>query len=696
MTGGARRLCSALAATAMALGLAGAAAPATAGASLYQPQLLNLHVTGENTWHADNDFQLRWNRPTWSGFEFPVTAIHYEIDDGAGNPVVAAVRIPIDASVNVVDHVRVPSHPGAYTLEAWLEGSFGGSGDPQSATLRFDDTRPAAAQPLAPTGWIGADSAPILHLAHPAGPLPVSGIRGYAVSIGPDAGGTPCAGSDRCSEAETDLRGGIGTDAISLAGLPEGVNYLRTYAVSGSGMRSATAGSAVLRVDATRPEVELRDVPHGWANGPVSLSAHAVDRLSGMEASTPAGPYTAIAIDGRVPKSAGGDTVSTVISGEGRHRIAAFARDAAGNVSGEGGSSTPSLAVVEIDEDPPLVAFSRSQDPADPERIEATVTDPLSGPDRLRGSIAVRPAGTRRQFAALPTAVSEGRLTARWDSDPLAAGNYEFRATGYDLAGNSTAADRRSTGARMVLPNPLKRVTTIEAGFGGRRLVWHRCVRVDGGRRCRRQVIESFGQRPAARTAPYGRSLPFSGRLTSKSGAPLGGLPVQVIESFDAGATLVQRTTTVQTAADGIFLARLSPGPDRQVEAVFAGNRILTRALAPQRPRLAVLSGVRMHASAATALVGGAPVVFSGRLQSGGAPIPSEGMPVEFQYRLPGTEWTGFHTVKTDAQGRFHYAYAFSDDDSRGARFEFRTYVPAQEGWPYEPAGSRPVFVSGR
>jgi hypothetical protein len=696
MTRGTRSLCSALAAAAMTLGLAGAFAPATAGAALHQPQLLNLHVADENVWHADNDFQLRWSRPTWSGSEFPVTAVHYKIDDGAGSPVAADVRIAIDESVHVIEHVHVPPHPGAYTIEAWLEGSAGAGGDPQSATLRFDDTRPGGAQPLAPSGWIGADSAPILHLQHPAGPLPAAGIRGYAISIGPDAAGTPCAGPDRCSEAETDLRGGIDGDTISLTGLPEGTSHLRTFAVSGSGMRSTAVGSAIVRVDATPPEVELRGVPHSWVNGPVLLSAQATDHLSGMAASGPAGPYTAIAIDGRAPKSADGATASTVIGGEGRHRIAAFARDAAGNVSGEDGGSTPSLGVVEIDEDPPLVAFGRSQDPADPERIEATIADPLSGPDRLRGSIAIRPAGTRQRFTALPTAVTGGRLTARWDSDSFAAGDYEFRATGYDLAGNSATADRRSTGARMVLPNPLKRTTTIEAGFGGRRLVWHRCVQVATGRRCRREVIQSFGRRPQVRTAPYGHGIAFAGRLTSKSGAPLGDMPVQVIETFDAGAGPEQRTTAAQTGADGVFFTRLPPGPGRQVEAVFAGNRVLTRAVAAQRPRLRVLAGVRMHASAATATVGGAPVVFGGRLQSSGASIPSEGMPVELQYRLPGAEWTGFHTVKTDAHGRFRYPYAFSDDDSRGARFEFRAYVSAQEGWPYEPAGSRPIFVTGR
>jgi len=52
--------------------------------------------------------------------------------------------------------------------------------------------------------------------------------------------------------------------------------------------------------------------------------------------------------------------------------------------------------------------------------------------------------------------------------------------------------------------------------------------------------------------------------------------------------------------------------------------------------------------------------------------------------------------VEADARGRFRYAYRFSDDDSRGVRFQFRAYVNGREGWPYEPAYSRPIAVLGR
>jgi hypothetical protein len=51
--------------------------------------------------------------------------------------------------------------------------------------------------------------------------------------------------------------------------------------------------------------------------------------------------------------------------------------------------------------------------------------------------------------------------------------------------------------------------------------------------------------------------------------------------------------------------------------------------------------------------------------------------------------------VQTNRLGRFRYAYRFSDDDSRGVRFRFRAFVPAQRDWPYEPSATRPVAVRG-
>jgi hypothetical protein len=402
----------------------------------------------------------------------------------------------------------------------------------------------------------------------------------------------------------------------------------------------------------------------------VALAAMAADTLSGMAAEGPGGPFTAIAVDGAVPTAGLGGSATAIVSGNGSHHIAFYARDAAGNVD----DGSPRIAWVRIDESPPVVSFPRSQDPFEPERIEATVSDPLSGVDPARGAIAVRPARSRLRFERLPTSFAAGRLVAHWDSDAFAPGSYEFQATAYDAAGNGASTERRGNGAGMVLANPLKTTTMIEAGLGGPGGAW---------------------RRRASRTVAYGLGVPYGGRLTSISGSPLAGLPVEVIETFAAAAKPAQRRIVVRTAVDGSFATRLGPGPSRRVEVAFAGSRTLSRSRVGGT-LLGVLSGIHMHASAASARIGGAPVVFSGHLQDLGAPIPADGRPVELQFRLPQGEWSEFRTVRSDARGRFRYAYSFSDDDSRGVRFQFRAFVPAQDGWPYEPAASQPVFVTGR
>jgi hypothetical protein len=651
---------------------------------------------GQESWHADNDFRLDWDRPPVADDGFAVTAVDYRVRDADGTAVVPETHLPWETTQ--IDNIHLPRSapaaspaPGVYTADVWLEGPGGARGPRTSATLRFDDARPGSAQPQAGSAWVAGNTSALVRLEHPAGPVPLSGIRGYAISVDRGAGGAPCAGRDRCSPAETDLRSGVDGDTISLGILAEGVNVVRAVAVSGSGMRSAETRSAIVRVDATKPEVTPQGIPPGWSDGPVRVSALARDSMSGMAVGGPSGAFTAIAIDGGVPRVAEGESVTASVSGEGTHAVAFYARDAAGN----SGESSATVAAVRIDASPPRVAFANRQDPSEPERVEAVVSDPLSGPDPARGSIAVRPAGSRQPFETLPTTATAARLVARWDSDAFAPGSYEFRAGGYDTAGNLTVTDRRANGTRMVLANPLKAPTEIEAGFGSRRAVSRRCGHGEGHGHCRHGASESFESHAGARAVPYGQAIPFAGRLSLASGARIGGLPVQIVETFGAGSDLSRRTSVVQTAPDGTFVARLAPGPSREVEAVFAGSRVLGRCNG-QVERLEVLGGIRLHASATMARVGGAPVVFSGRVGDLGAPIPVGGRPVELQFRLAGGAWSEFRTVRTDVRGRFRYPYAFSDDDSRGARFQFRAFVPGEEDWPYEPVGSRPVFVTGR
>ncbi|MFT3864082.1 MAG: carboxypeptidase regulatory-like domain-containing protein [Solirubrobacterales bacterium] len=659
--------------------------PAAGGSDGYA--LTGLHEVGGGIWRSENRFVVRWDaNPAVSS-----SIVHYAVR-GPNHEVLAGATEGEDPERWDGATVSVPSTPGTYLFEAWNveEGRHDQrSGPAVSVPLHFDDARPGAVSIAAPA-WVAAGASIPIRLSHPAAPLPVSGIHGYAVEIDGAVDGAPCAHAERCATAEVDLPGGIEDDSIALAAPPEGISYLHAVAVSGSGV-SSPGSTLAIGVDGTAPQVRLEGAPADWADGPVRLTAVATDPLSGMAADGAGGPVTAIGVDGAAPLLTPGAASSTTVTGQGTHRIAYWGRDAVGN-AGDGSSpfAQPSTATIRIDETDPSVRFA-APDPSDPERLEALVADPLSGPDPGRGSIALRPAGGSGRFQPLPTDAGRGRLIARWDSDDYPRGAYEFRATGFDAAGNSAtnpAADP------LVLRNPVKRVARLAFGFGGEALVYQRCSRAHGARRCHRTVVRSFARRPTTRSIPCCHGAAVGGRLLDAAGAPLAGQTVDVVETFAGGARRRSRTTVVTTDGDGYFRARLAPGPSRRVTAEFPGTRRLTRA-AGGSLRLRVRAAVRMKVSTAKVRVGGAPVVFSGRIVHPEARIPVRGLPVELEFRLPGIPWTEFRTVQSDANGRFAYPYSFSDDDSAGVRFLFRAFVPATGGWPFAPATSRPLAVTG-
>jgi hypothetical protein len=653
--------------------------------------LTGLRVYGGNVWHADNEFFVEWDPNPPTTFR---SMVKYGVR-GAWGQILPRFENETVQNPQSAVLVSVPPTPGIYRLEAWdyLPDALPPDGPRVWVPLYFDDARPPAVSVSAPA-WVAAGSSVPIHIAPPTRSLPVSGIQGYALSIDASPGASPCAGADRCAPGEIDLRGGIDDDATSLPAPPEGISYLHAVAVSGSGMDSASPATVRLGVDGTPPRVRLEGAPAGWSAGPVKVTALASDPLSGMAAAGPGGPETAIAVDGGPPQLSPGAVASATVAGEGTHRVAYWARDAVGN-AGDGSLpfAHPATTAVRIDETDPSVRFA-ARDPEDPERIEAKVADRLSGPAGDRGEIELRPAGGSGRFEPLPTAVEHGRLVARWSSDDYPRGNYEFRVVGYDAAGNSAASTLGPDGAPLVLHNPVKRVARLAFGFGAGKLVFQRCTRADGARRCHRTVIRSFGQRPASRALPCCHGALVGGRLVDAEGKPLPGQAIDVVETFARGARPRTRATRVTTDARGAFRAWLAPGPSRRVSAEFAGTHRLTRASG--RPlRLRVRAGVRLRVSTTRVRVGGAPVVFRGRVVHPEARIPPTGLPVELEFRLPGMAWSEFRTLQTDSAGRFAYPYSFSDDDSAGVRFQFRAFVPATGNWAFAPATSRPVAVTG-
>jgi hypothetical protein len=677
-----------LAAMIAALLLATALAP-LAGAS-DGTNLTGLRVYGGNVWHATNEFWVEWdpNPPT----SFP-SVVKYGVRDWSGRIMAGFPEVTVENPVDVAQ-VHVPLTPGVYLFEAWdnhpLEFATP-NGPVVQVPLLFDNARPPAASVTAPA-WVAAESSVPVHVAPPTGALPISGIQGYAVSIDAAPNASPCSHVDRCEPAEINLP--AGGDSVTLPAQREGVSYVHAVAVSGSGMASASLATQPIGIDGTPPRMRLEGAPAGWADGPVKVTALATDPLSGMVAAGPGGPETAIEVDGGRPAHVAGPEASATVAGEGTHRVTYWGRDAVGN-AGDGSLplAQPLTTTVRIDETDPSVRFA-ARDPGDPERIEATVADRLSGPAAAGGEIELRPVGGTGRFQPLPTATQGGRLVARWDSDDYPRGDYEFRAVGYDAAGNTAASTLGDDGAPLVLRNPVKRVARLAFGFGAGKLVFQRCSRKGGARRCHRAVVRPFAKRPASRALSCCHGALVGGRLVGDDGEPLAGQSVDVVEAFARGARPRTRTTAVTTDAHGAFRAWLAPGPSRRVSAEFAGTRRLTRA-SGRRLRLRIRAGVRLRVSTTRVRVGGAPVVFHGRIVHPEARIPPTGLPVELEFRLPGMAWAEFRTLQTDSAGRFSYPYSFSDDDSAGVRFLFRAFVPATGNWAFAPATSRPLGVTG-
>ncbi len=669
----------------------------SAAAAPLPPEGLRV-VGGEEAWHPSNGFNIWWKNPVQPGAP-PIVAVHYRVRNPSGSIAIDERRIAWAAEN--IGYLRVPDYPGAYTFEVWLEDMTGSQGPAATTKLRFDNARPPEVAPLPRQGWIGRTEQPyMLRLGPLSGPAPVSGVRGYAISIDQSPSGDPCQLSDSCSEDETDLRGGIADNSLAIPELPEGIDYVHAVAVSGAGLKSATVGSTLLRVDKTDPVTHLDGVPNGWTNQSVALLASASDSLSGMAVTAGGdGPFTAISIDGGAPAVASGNSVRATVIASGAHTVAYYARDAAGNVN-DGGSVNgranhpPYTATVRIDRDPPQLAFLNAESPAAPETIAARVSDPLSGPAGAGGEIGIRRAGSDDRFEPLPTVGGEV-LRAHWSSDDYPAGRYEFRAIAYDTAGNRAATTKRANGSDMVLSNPLKVPTAVTLGFAGTTLALHHCSGRSAARRCRSQPVTEFERRPQALTVPYGAGATISGRLVAGARAPLGQAEISIVESFDPGAPEAERVTKAQTNPDGSFTATLAPGPSREVKVVFAGSKQLARS-ASESARLDVLGRVRLRVSAPVARIGGRPVVFRGRVLQDRGLVPLKRRAVQLQFRIAGSPWSEFRTVQSDPQGHFRYAYRFSDDDSRGVRFQFRAFVEAQDGWPFAPAGSPPVAVLGR
>jgi hypothetical protein len=309
---------------------------------------------------------------------------------------------------------------------------------------------------------------------------------------------------------------------------------------------------------------------------------------------------------------------------------------------------------VYVDNAEPHAAFDVQRQVDDPELITAKVADAHSGV--AAAQIYYRAVGAE-SWQPVETRLGEGRARGRVNSSSGPPGEYEFKLTARDVAGNQFETTLREDGAPMRLNFPLR--SPVE----------HRTSLGPGG---------SSGQ-----VVPYGTSSEVHGRLLDAHGSPLAGQRIVVVDRFDNGALFPRAERPVVTDDQGRFATPEPAGPTRSIEAEFAGTNTYLPA-EDAVGKFAVKGGASFRISA-DEIREGSPITFAGKVRHRGARIPAGGKLVEVQYRLKtGRQRTLKEPFRTEPDGSYRLSYRFSKALTADALFHFRVKLRNEGNWPFK------------
>ena len=630
----------------------------------------DLTVVGGQDWRRDNGFTLRFDGAVDQGSGgSPIVGASVRLSGPGGY---SQTRYYPATDIDTIDDIELPDK-GDYTADVYFRDAAGNESpaNAASAHLRFDNTVPAPQSPNIANGWISRAELADGYLQGwedvPLGLVPPSGIAGYRVVVNTNSDTDPCSGADdprTCGGSITEVGRGNLLRTLHPGDLAEGANYVHVVPISGSGMRATDVRHTALKADFTDPETQLQGDGDGrWLNHDADLVVSATDVLSGME-DTPEFPFddppvVRITVDGST--TSGAPSVSTEVTGEGVHDVTWCSRDLAGNTSCAADSpvtrSSSGATTVRIDKTAPSAAFTNRQDPEDPDKLVATVSDALSGV--AAGAISYRRTGDA-DWKALETDLADGHLVARVDSADLRPGTtYEFRVQSVDRAGNSATSTVKQNGEPMRVTGPFRTITSVAD------------LAVNG----RAKVRVKYGKRPRV-----------TGQLVGSDGRGVANASVELVSNYLSGSKQLTRSFAVTTDGAGGFAARLPKGPGRTVVAVYNGDRrYLGARSAPAKVN--VKSKVTLKVPQTVDSDRG--IVFAGKVKAKGAKLGRRGKRLEIQV-LVGRRWkTVGRSIRTNGKGRFRLPYRFTADYPHAVDYRFRAAVLKERGFPYLPAKSK-------
>jgi hypothetical protein len=402
------------------------------------------------------------------------------------------------------------------------------------------------------------------------------------------------------------------------------------------------------------------------------------------------------------------------VEADGAHSVAYQAADVAGNV-------TPERSVsFKIDRTPPELAVFEAQEQSDPRLITVAAADRTSGlADGGRIQLR-RVAPTHGDWISLRTGRHDDRYYAHIDNASLPEGDYEFRATIPDQAGNEATTTTNREGDHEILhisPTQIGPYLTILLGEGPpesggpdaqdakatvdttvtaqavkRTVTRRKCKRpkrVAHPKKCPRTGVRELLVHELG--VPFGTRAWIRGTLRTSAGAGISGTEITVLaRPARAGATYAAESS-IRTDSSGAFTYRVPAGAGRTLDFYYRGDEKYKHA--DDQVTLRVPAAVTISASRHS-IRNGQHVRFAGKLLGG--PYPPKGKPLDLQafYRH---KWRTFATPRAGLRGSWRYNYRF--EATRGTvLYRFRVRVRATSDYPYELGYSKVtgVRVTGR
>ena len=183
-----------------------------------------------------------------------------------------------------------------------------------------------------------------------------------------------------------------------------------------------------------------------------------------------------------------------------------------------------------------------------------------------------------------------------------------------------------------------------------------------------------------------GRRVDVVGRLVNADGAPIDDAELQVLSSTRLAPGDFRLSGIVRTDENGRFGYRLAPRESRLLRIRYPGSRRIRGATRQLVLRVPADSSMR---ASDRRVIAGETVRFSGRLKT--QPAPPGGKLVEVQSFFR-DRWRTFSTVRTDAAGRWSFAYSFTGTVGT-VRYRFRARIPFEGGYGYDTGRSDPISV---